>query len=67
MLKSVAIAMAIAAAIAGPFLLAARSRHVSMLALVALAGAFGLAWHLVRERRRRQIRKLDEMRDSALW
>ncbi len=67
MLKRVAIAIAIAAGIAGTFLLAPGGRNASLLALLAMAGAFGLAWLLVRERRRRQIRKLNEMRDSALW
>ncbi len=65
MLKPVAIA--IAAGIAGTFLLARSGRDVSVLGLIAMAGAFGLAWFLLRERRRRQIRKINEMRDSALW
>ncbi len=67
MLKPVAIVMAIAGGIAGTLLLAPRGQNVSILALLAMAGAFGLAWFLVRERRRRQIRKLNDMRDSALW
>ena len=60
-----AIAAATGAGLAAPSLL---GRNLTSYELVALSAAFaGVAWGLTASRRRRQRKRLLEMRDSALW
>ena len=60
-----AVAAVIAAALAAPSLLGRALASYELLALAAVSGI--LAWGLMASYRRRERRRMLEMRDSALW